>query len=1187
MRRGAWLGAVVALALTVGTAVWLMQAPGSPAISPERERAYRSNNLGVALLEQFNYEGAANAFREALRIDAGVAIARLNLAIALLYIPDADGAAREAAAAAALLPSAPQPLYVQGLAARAGNRDADAAVFFERVRQIDPADAGASINLAQILLQDRQYPEAVTLLRPVVAAEPYNVTALYNLGLAVARAGQADEGRQLMEQSQVVRDSGYGTTLSTGYMEQGRYAEAVSSTGIEAGLVDRATPTATFAPTTAVAGAAATDAAPSPFGRQYAPADLSDDGLRGIASGLGGGFALADVDGNGSLDLFVVSAAGQRLFRNDGRGAFTDVTDGAALGPAPAGSVGLGGIAADVDNDGMPDLFVLRYGSSSLYHNDGNGRFSDVTARAALSPYPSLPGAAALADIDHDGDLDLVIAGLADLRGSRALGRTLTFPDDFSAGALQLQRNNGDGSFTDVTRQAGLDVPTRAVAIVPTDFDNRRDLDLLVVNRSGAPLLFKNQRDGTFRDVAQETGLAAAVQASERITGVATGDTNKDDAPDFVISRSGSQSLLIRSDGRGRFAAGTIVGADDGVASQMFDYDNDGLIDVVSWSQTAPRVIRNGGDRWTDVTAAAAGANAPRADGAPVSSRMVAVADVTGDGAPDMVAGDRSGAITVWRNGGDTANAFVRVILRGRVSNRTGAGAKVQVRAGSLISRLETSASTPPVARADVVFGLGRRAGADVVRVLWPSGVLQAEYAGSGQPTAAPIAPVALKQDTTIEELDRKPSSCPFLYTWNGERFEFITDFMGGGELGAWQPPGPAARPDPVEYVRIRGDQLRAKNGRYEIRVTNELEETLFVDRLQLLSVAHPATVDVFPNEGMTVPPKPFRLYAVTDQAAPAAAIDDHGHDVAGKLAAIDRQYPDDFELKKFRGYASAHSLTIDLGQVTAPVVLLLTGWTDYAFSSDNLAAHQAGLALSPPALDVKDLAGSWRTVIADIGIPVGRPQTLVADLSGALRPGEHEVRIRTNMRVYWDQIRVARLAADPRPASPHTMLSARLHERGFSTPLKPGGLEPETYDYGRVTDDSPWKTMAGRFTRAGDVAALVTRTDDMFVISKPGDEIALSFDASADAPLPVGWTRTFMLMADGFSKEMDINSASPDRVEPLPFHAMTRYPPPEGERHPQTAEHRDYLERYNSRAWWPSLPPIGRAAHQERGIKQ
>jgi hypothetical protein len=129
---------------------------------------------------------------------------------------------------------------------------------------------------------------------------------------------------------------------------------------------------------------------------------------------------------------------------------------------------------------------------------------------------------------------------------------------------------------------------------------------------------------------------------------------------------------------------------------------------------------------------------------------------------------------------------------------------------------------------------------------------------------------------------------------------------------------------------------------------------------------------------------------------------------------------------------------------------------------------------------------------------------------------------------------------------------------------VKPDGREPLTYDYNRVSTTSTWKTMAGRYTRAGDVRALVARTDDMFVIAKPGDEVSLSFDAAPE--LRAGWTRTFLLVADGFSKEMDINSASPDHVEPLPFHAMSAYPYGASEPYPDSAAYRDYRARYNTR---------------------
>ena len=166
-----------------------------------------------------------------------------------------------------------------------------------------------------------------------------------------------------------------------------------------------------------------------------------------------------------------------------------------------------------------------------------------------------------------------------------------------------------------------------------------------------------------------------------------------------------------------------------------------------------------------------------------------------------------------------------------------------------------------------------------------------------------------------VTELDRKPSSCPYLFTWNGERFEFITDFMGGGEMGHLEEPGRYNKPDPDEYVRIRGDQLKERDGRYELRVTNELEEAIFADRFQLIAVDHPQGVDVYPNEGLTDPPRPFKLYVTRSARPPLTAMDDHGNDVLSRIARMDRQYPDDFRRDRIRGYAEEHTLTMKLAE--------------------------------------------------------------------------------------------------------------------------------------------------------------------------------------------------------------------------------------------------------------------------------
>ena len=1152
-----------------------------PGVSPAevRERAYRANNLGVALLEQFKYPEAQAAFREALQIDGSLAMARVNLSLALFYVRDLQGAAREATDGARLLPSAPQPPYILGLIAYAENRTADAFREFERVRQIDEGDVGTNISLGQMYLEATEYRQAIEVLRRAIAAEPYNVTAAYNLGLALARGGQPDEGQRMLDRAQTLRASGYSVTYGTGYLEQGRFAEAIVSIGAEADDVDTAVPATIFTPSAIgpAVGAAGADNSPSPFARPFTAKDLTPTGLQQIAQGLGGCVTLIDADNDGRRDVFGASSSGQRLFRNNGRAAWTEVTAAAGLGNAPADAVAVGCLAGDYDNDGIEDLFVLRYGASTLYHNDGNGRFSDATAKSGLVLYPFLPGAAAFVDVDHDGDLDLVIAGLADFAATRqrATGDALVFPDAFAPAPVRMLRNNGNGTFVDVTRETRLTTLGHAVAIVPTDFDNRRDIDLLVVNYDAPPVLYKNLRDATFRDVAADAGLASVAGSNSGIAAVAAGDINKDGFPDFFFART-DVGVFALSDSRGRFT--TVQAPADirsGLAAQFVDYDNDGLLDLLTWSPGGPSLFRSLGQQgrgWSDVTSRAVegmtGMTGAAGGALPISARGLVLADLDGDGSTDLVS-SRSGSLTLWRNGGTGDRRSLGVELKGRVSNRRGVGAKVQLRAGSLSARIETSASTPAVAPGDIVFGLGHRQGPDTVRTLWPSGVLQAEAIAAGPTVPSPLV---------IEELDRKPSSCPFLFTWNGERFEFVTDFMGAGEMAYWEGPGKYNTPDPLEYVRIRGDQLRPIDGRLRIRVTNELEETLLADRFELLAIAHAQTIELYPNEGMTEPPKPFRLFGVAGQRTPRA-VDEHGHDVTDRIERIDRRSPDDFALERFRGYAARHTLTLDLAPGDRAPVLLLTGWTDYAFSSDNLAAHQAGLSLAPPLLEIKDTAGRWRTAIADIGIPVGRPQTIPIDLDPLLHQGERQVRIVTNMRIYWDRIAVASAVPTDRMARMTTMrllpVTSTLRSRGFSAVVRPDGREPASYEYDRVDRRSPWKVMSGRYTREGDVRELLTKTDDLFAIAKPGDEIAIEFDASTLAALPAGWTRTFLLAADGYSKEMDINSGSPDEVEPLPFHQMTRYPYRAPEHYPDAPEYRRYRSTYNTRTVVRTVPSI------------
>ncbi len=367
----------------------------------KREEAYRANNLGVALLEQFKHKEGAEEFRRALNLDPQLAQARVNLAIALYNSIEHEAALREATIANEMLPDAPQPFYILGLIARAQNRIDDALKAFKRVLEIDSRDVGANVNVGQIYSQGRQYPEALAAFRLALAAEPYNTTAAYNLATTSLRAGEREEGQRLLQRFQELRQSGAGTAIGQNYLEQGRYAEAVTSTGTEPGLVDHATPDVKFVDATAsmltgtgvkkIAGAATSGARSHRgdktfFSRTLKGTDFNDAMSIEIAASLGGGVTLFDFDLDGDLDLFDITASGQCLYRNDG-GKFIDVSARSGALTSNVDGVGIGAVAGDYDNDSRPDLFVLRYGKSTLYHNDGDGKFSDRTAEAAIPAY--------------------------------------------------------------------------------------------------------------------------------------------------------------------------------------------------------------------------------------------------------------------------------------------------------------------------------------------------------------------------------------------------------------------------------------------------------------------------------------------------------------------------------------------------------------------------------------------------------------------------------------------------------------------------------------------------------------------------------------------------------------------------------------------------------------------------------
>ena len=1158
----------------------------------ERENAYRANNIGVAYLEQFDYAKAAESFRQSLKIDPKLKIANINLAIALFNAQDLEGSLSAAKNSAEIAPEFPQPFYILGLIARTQNRTEDAVALFQKVLKFDPNDVGANVNLGQIYISQRNYAEAETFFRKAVAAEPYNSTAIYNLATVLLRNDARDEGKQLMTRFQDLRQSGAATSIGQNYLEQGRYAEAVASTGAESELVDKTAPKISFQEVKVGIKDKSSIVIKGLVGNYVKSFWGKPQSKYQILKAFEGGETLFDFDGDGDLDLARIdntltnfrkinyekstakTSVKISLYRNDSK-SFTDVSDSSGDLIVPVDSIGTSIIAGDFDNDNLPDILLVGYEALKLYHNEGNGKFKDVSEQAKLPKYPYLSISSAFLDADHDGDLDIFIAGFTNIGDGKAEINDFPFPDQFEGVPSLLLRNNGDGTFTDISETAKINQAKgkegkeaftgKSVAVVPLDYDNRRDIDLLVLNHQDNPNLLRNLRDGSFENVAGEVGL----NIDGNWSSLAVGDVNKDGFVDFFFGKAAgwtngeAKGTLAISDGSGKFKTKDAPkGTEDATASQFLDYDNDGLLDLVVSTSKGLFISRNLGGEFANAVAEPFKKSADFANSTEILS-----ADLDNDGDLDLLINGHF----LQNEGGNLNNSEI-VRLKGRVSNRTGIGAKIDMRAGSLTQKLETYSASPMPAPSEVIFGLGRRENSDAVRVIWTSGVVQAEIeaADKAKKTAKNF------EVTNIEELDRKPSSCPYLYTWNGEKFEFITDFLGGGEMGNWQGKGVYNNSDPDEFVRITSDQLKPKNGKYEIRVTNELEEVLFLDNLKLVAVEHDANAEVFPNEGLGIPSAGRKiLYQTKNARPPLSAVDTNGKNILPKIEKLDRVFYDDFKSLNIRGYAETHDLTLNLDDkknYKGRTLLLLTGWTDYAFSSDNLAASQSGKSQFLPQLQVKNKRGEWQTVIDSIGISIGRPQTLVVDLTGKFLTDSREVRIVTNFKTYWDSIAVD--TSEQNAALKTTEIkpsNADLQERGFSVESKINEMIAPNYE--KVVNDGRWKYFAGKFTRTGDVKPLLNQIDDVFVISKTGDQLVLSFDALPE--LPKGKKYTFLLYADGYSKEMDINSGSPDAVFPMPFKLMTKYPYGADERFPMTEAKRKIYDEYTTRTVRGGFPKL------------
>ena len=853
---------------------------------------------------------------------------------------------------------------------------------------------------------------------------------------------------------------------------------------------------------------------------------------------------LVDMTLDRKPELCVLSETGFSVWSRDAVGAWTVLMDVPVSGASGCLLIDLDddSVHIPVENDpsgvkqvGRADLDVVLYGEAGvqLWQNVLVGDQRSLTAWPAENAQ-SLIGnvrVAEAADLDLDGDMDLILAGDFGIRVGFNTGRPLFFTR----------------SDTPVLVPESVSV----TQIVSVDIDRDQDLDAVIV-AGGQAFLLECLRHATLRWKPIE-----ALAGVKDITHVQVLEADGNASWDLLLTGgTGTHLALSRTPEAGKWllTPEQVRSVDPQRASQsrIADLDNDGTEDLIGYGGAGLLAMQRG----------------VRADGFAradwkLPTDLAAVVDVhpadfDQDGDLDLCLVDATGVQLLENNGGNQ-NAWLalevvgeqiksaQAVSSGRV-NHYGVGSLLELRTSSGYQARSVRSEPPHI-------GLGPNGTADLARLIWPNGY----PANVFQP----------KPNQTLWEVQTLLGSCPYLYTWDGEAYRFATDLLWAAPLGMPSPTGGMTPSREWEYLKLSGSLLQAKDGMYSLQLTEELYEAAYFDKVQLIAVDHPSDVAVYSNEKVGPPwIAEKKIHTVRHPRMPVSATDQRGRDLWPALSQLDEVYTQHWDHKRKQGWTEKTVMELDLGEVPekSPVTLFMTGWVYPTDPSISVSIQQdparAGFGIQPPSLEVPDGQGGWKTANPYIGFPGGKTKTIAIDLTGQLTPHDGRVRIVTSMELCWDQLF---FTVDETPVevreTPLELVSADLHFRGCSARVIHPQHGPERYDYSHV-DPMLYSSMGGKFTRYGDVRELLTAQDDCMVILGCGDECTLRF--KAPAPPPEGWTRDFLIHNIGWDKDCNPQNTYAKTVEPLPYAGMQSYPP--AEPFPDDALYRRYLEKYQTR---------------------
>ncbi len=1119
-------------------------------------------NLGEAYYEQGKYDLAIGQFQKVTNSGHALATDYMDLGLAFIQANQLNHALAALTTAKQMAPRLINIDYCLGILDKRELHFGSAETEFRKVLAVHPDDPASWFNLGTVYFAENKLELALQAYERInsmgfARAQNFYVASLFRTFTTLVRLGRRPEAKKMLALHQRYSDRVPSVSLQGTALENGDYGRILipSTSPVLVGSGAASRPV-TFRPISSQMGISLSGAS-SPAAASSVEAGSANYSLdfarKKLMPLLGPSIAIGDYDGDNHPDLYIVNPGGtNQLFHNNGNGTFENVTAKAGVeGPPDSVSATF----ADYNNSGHLSLFVAGLGGVRLYKNNGNGTFTDVTRQAGLKPQPGVIDTRALLfDADDDGLLDLVVTSYTNLN-SPPRRTSFRFPNDFPPAQIHFYRNNGNGTFTDITGQSGLgSVRGRFRNVLFADFNGGAYPDLVFFRDDGPPIFFKNLGGDRF---VNRTAQAGPAFSKSTAIGGAVADLNHDGKFDLALWTTKGYEVL-RNNGHARFTPFPDLPAIKGPAGLLAfrglaaDINGNSYVDLLLADSTGRlHLLANRlGHFHSEVI------HLPLSPSGRIASLKTAW--LGQPGILDLVGVTRDGKFLAWQKTGPKEH-WLEVSMDGTKSNKEGVGSEIELKQGNFYDKVLITGGPAYVYT-------GSLARLDVVRATWPTAIVENQ--------------LNVTTDKAIEfrESQRLASSCPLLYAWNGKRFGYVTDILGVGPLGELAPDGTRIKPYPREFVRLP-DTLHERNGAYDFQVTDEMREVDYFDRLGLIVVDHPAGEKIFSNEIYSSTPRPPKLYAIGKERLPLSAVDGHGRNVLPLISKVDHRYPHDFRRLRILGMAQLHTLTLNLGRLrnARKVSLWLTGWVFWTDSNGARAMmHDPSLPMISPYLQVRNRQGKWVTVIHDMGLPSGTERTMRVNLTGKFLTNDHHVRIVTNLCVYWDRIFFTTNDRVVQPSVEIPPESANLHYRGFSVVASdPQHIQPDHFEYTSLMPQAPWNPMQGFYTRYGNVEPLLARADSQLVVMSTGDDMGVRFSAANLPPLKPNWVRSFFLDATGYAKDGDPNTAYSATVNPLPFRSMGNYPPGPADHVPDSLAYREYLRKYETRPSYRLIPPL------------